>query len=65
MVSGEVCDSGGGPAWQASPVGLEKTSMESGNSKRARVLSKPDLITLIIVVTIILIMNAITLVLVF
>lgn len=39
--------------------------MESGNSKRARVLSKPDLITLIIVVTIILIMNAITLVLVF
>lgn len=39
--------------------------MEPINSKRARILNKADLITLIVVVTIVLIVNAITLVVVF
>lgn len=39
--------------------------MEPINSKRACILNKADLITLIVVVTIVLIVNAITLVVVF
>lgn len=39
--------------------------MEPASSKRARILSKPDLITLIVVIVLVLIVNAIMLVVVF
>ncbi len=39
--------------------------MEPASSKRARILSKPDLITLIVVLAIVLIVNAVMLVVVF
>ena len=39
--------------------------MEPTDSKRARILNKPDLITLIAVLIIVLVVNAITLIVVF
>lgn len=39
--------------------------MEPTDSKRARILDKPDLITLIVVLIIVLVVNAVTLIVVF
>ena len=47
------------------PVDLESIGMEPANSKRARILNKPDLITLIVVLIIVLVVNAVTLIVVF
>jgi hypothetical protein len=64
-VSGEVCDSSGAPVWRTLPIDPERIGMEPANSKRARILNKPDLITLIVVLMIVLVVNAITLIVVF
>jgi hypothetical protein len=47
------------------PANQEKTYMEPATSKRARILSKPDLITTIAVIVIVLLVNAVMLMILF